>query len=38
MPITPLDKGVPTYVAGHRGLVGGAVLRHFRGRWVSRPS
>ena len=30
MPITPLDKGAATYVAGHRGLVGGAVLRHFR--------
>lgn len=30
MPITPLDKGAPTYVAGHRGLVGSAVLRQFR--------
>jgi GDP-L-fucose synthase len=30
MPITPLDKGDTTYVAGHRGLVGGAVLRLFR--------
>jgi GDP-L-fucose synthase len=30
MPITPLDRGAATYVAGHRGLVGGAVLRHFR--------
>ena len=29
MPITLLDMGVPTYVAGHRGLVGGAILRHF---------
>ena len=30
MPAPPLDIGAPTYVAGHRGLVGGAVLRHFR--------
>jgi GDP-L-fucose synthase len=30
MPSTPLDKGAATYVAGHRGLVGSAVLRHFR--------
>src|SRR3954447_10834125 len=30
MSITPLDKGAPTYVAGHRGLVGGAVLRHLQ--------
>jgi len=28
MPIPPLDRGARTYVAGHRGLVGGAVLRH----------
>jgi GDP-L-fucose synthase len=25
-----LDRGRPTFIAGHRGLVGGAVLRHFR--------
>ena len=25
-----LDRGKPTFVAGHRGLVGGAVLRHLR--------
>jgi GDP-L-fucose synthase len=25
-----LDRGKPTFVAGSRGLVGGAVLRHFR--------
>jgi GDP-L-fucose synthase len=25
-----LDRNARTYVAGHRGLVGGAVLRHFR--------
>jgi GDP-L-fucose synthase len=30
MAVAPLDRGAPTYVAGHRGLVGGAVLRHFR--------
>jgi GDP-L-fucose synthase len=29
MSIAPLDRGAPTFVAGHRGLVGGAVLRHF---------
>src|SRR3954469_22083573 len=29
MSITPLDRSAPTFVAGHRGLVGGAVLRHF---------
>ncbi len=29
MSITPLDRDARTYVAGHRGLVGGAVLRHF---------
>jgi GDP-L-fucose synthase len=29
MRITPLDKDGLTYVAGHRGLVGSAVLRHF---------
>src|SRR4051794_15019117 len=30
VPTPALDKGATTYVAGHRGLVGGAVLRHFR--------
>jgi GDP-L-fucose synthase len=30
MPITPLDPGARTFIAGHRGLVGGAVLRHFQ--------
>jgi GDP-L-fucose synthase len=30
MPIESLDRGGPTFVAGHRGLVGGAVLRHFQ--------
>jgi GDP-L-fucose synthase len=25
-----LDRGAPTFVAGHRGLVGGAVLSHFQ--------
>ncbi len=25
-----LDRGKATFIAGHRGLVGGAVLRHFR--------
>jgi GDP-L-fucose synthase len=30
MPITPVDRTAPTYVAGHRGLVGGAVLKHFQ--------
>jgi GDP-L-fucose synthase len=29
MSIAPLDRGAPTFIAGHRGLVGGAVLRHF---------
>src|SRR5881397_3571766 len=29
MSIAPLDRGARTFVAGHRGLVGGAVLRHF---------
>ncbi len=28
MAVTPLDRSARTYVAGHRGLVGGAVLRH----------
>src|SRR4051794_7731363 len=30
MPITPLDRSARTFIAGHRGLVGGAVLRHFQ--------
>jgi GDP-L-fucose synthase len=30
MPIASVDRGARTYVAGHRGLVGGAVLRHFQ--------
>jgi GDP-L-fucose synthase len=30
MGIAPLDRGARTYVAGHRGLVGGAVLRHLQ--------
>src|SRR3954471_17690415 len=29
MAIAPLDRDATTFVAGHRGLVGGAVLRHF---------
>ena len=29
MPLISLDRGAPTFIAGHRGLVGGAVLRHF---------
>src|SRR3954470_14877130 len=29
MGIEPLDRGGRTFVAGHRGLVGSAVLRHF---------
>src|SRR5450432_180343 len=29
-PVSPrLDKTAPTYIAGHRGLVGSAVWRHF---------
>lgn len=31
MAITPLDREARTFVAGHRGLVGGAVLSHFVG-------
>lgn len=30
MALAPLDRNARTYVAGHRGLVGGAVLRHLR--------
>jgi GDP-L-fucose synthase len=29
MSIAPLDRAARTFIAGHRGLVGGAVLRHF---------
>jgi GDP-L-fucose synthase len=29
MPLTPIDRGSTTYIAGHRGLVGSAVWRHF---------
>jgi GDP-L-fucose synthase len=29
MPIAPVDREARTFVAGHRGLVGGAVLRYF---------
>src|SRR6478735_5879821 len=29
MSIAPLDRGAATFIAGHRGLVGGAVFRHF---------
>ena len=36
MSIAPLDRGAPTFVAGHRGLVGGAVLRHFEAEGFSR--
>ncbi|WP_347059007.1 GDP-L-fucose synthase [Blastococcus sp. HT6-30] len=30
MRVTRLDRSARTYIAGHRGLVGGAVLRHFQ--------
>ncbi|SFK92453.1 GDP-L-fucose synthase [Geodermatophilus ruber] len=30
MSLTTLDRGSRTYVAGHRGLVGGAILRHLQ--------
>jgi len=30
MPLAPLDRNARTYVAGHRGLVGSAVLRHLQ--------
>ena len=30
MTLGSLDRGSPVFIAGHRGLVGGAVLRHFR--------
>jgi GDP-L-fucose synthase len=35
MSIAPLDRAAPTFIAGHRGLVGGAVLRHFRAEGFS---
>src|SRR5579875_676077 len=28
-PASPMDRTAPTYIAGHRGLVGSAVWRHF---------
>ena len=31
-----LDRGAPTFVAGHRGLVGGAVMRHFEDAGFTR--
>jgi GDP-L-fucose synthase len=36
MSIAPLDRDAPTFIAGHRGLVGGAVLRHFEDAGFSR--
>ena len=30
MGMASLDRGSPTFIAGHRGLVGGAVLAHFQ--------
>src|SRR5687767_1574700 len=36
MSIAPLDRGAPTFIAGHRGLVGGAVLRHLQAEGFSR--
>src|SRR4051794_7300459 len=36
MSATRLDRGAPTFVAGHRGLVGGAVLRHFEAEGFTR--
>ncbi|SEL64424.1 GDP-L-fucose synthase [Blastococcus sp. DSM 46786] len=42
MAVTSLDRSARTYVAGHRGLVGGAVLRHLQqlgfGDLVTRSS
>lgn len=29
-PVGPLDRGLPVYIAGHRGLVGSALLRTFQ--------
>lgn len=31
MLVAPLDRGTRTFIAGHRGLVGSAVLRYFQG-------
>ena len=36
MATTSLDRGKPAFIAGHRGLVGGAVLRHFAEQGFSR--
>jgi GDP-L-fucose synthase len=36
MTVVPLDRGAVTFVAGHRGLVGGAVLRHFERQGFTR--
>jgi GDP-L-fucose synthase len=30
MPVVPLERASRTYVAGHRGLAGGAILRHLQ--------
>lgn len=29
-PVAPLDRSLPTFVAGHRGMAGGAILRRLR--------
>lgn len=36
MPKFPLDRSTPTFIAGHRGLVGAAVLRHFTSQGFER--
>ncbi|MGY1723806.1 GDP-L-fucose synthase family protein [Blastococcus sp. SYSU DS0533] len=36
MRVASLDRGAPTFIAGHRGLVGGAVLRHLRNEGFTR--
>ncbi|HEY0509173.1 MAG TPA: GDP-L-fucose synthase [Blastococcus sp.] len=36
MPVKDVDRSATTYVAGHRGLVGGAVLRHFESAGFTR--
>src|SRR5687768_5484370 len=36
MPVASLDRDAPTFVAGHRGLVGSAVLRHLEQSGFSR--
>src|SRR5688572_14229664 len=36
MSIASLDRSAPTFIAGHRGLVGGAVLRHFEDAGFTR--